>query len=588
MMITLAEAVFLMSVYKPILFALVLGVWGWIVSNLDKDTEYFFLQRKLWNAVHIGVGMLAFWLWLLIPYFWLGLPVALVLTGGAIGGYIYYRNGQVPEQARWTLSLDSFRNRMDKMQAASARKNVTMTLMSEDDAMLEVPVGDTPQAKAHQVLEQILEFALPRGADQIEVAVDSTRAAVAVRVDGVRYPQPTLEPAVAVALIDYMKGAAGLDLADRRRKQSGTTIVNAGELGKHQLGVITSGSTQAMQMVIPIDPVAQASIPLDQMGMLEAQCNQLIEVLDKRGGTVIVSCPPQHGQTSTLYTLLQRHDPYTQSVYTLEDKHPFEIEGVNHEKLPPDADPEKCNQIINSMLRRDPAVLFYDRRPDPVTAKTIARYSDEVRFYVGMTKEDTFSALRAWVKLVGSARAATEHLGVIVSQRLVRKLCPTCRTQYAPDAAALRKFNLPADKIKRLYKASGQVMVNKKPRVCPDCLGMGYKGRTGVFEVMVFDEQARKMLADKQIEQLRSHLRKQKMLWLQEAALAKVVEGVTDIKEVTRALSGIGDKSGGSAAGRSGPAARSGSNPAANAKPAGGSSADRTDANAASASASSN
>lgn len=573
-MMTLAEAVFLMSVYKPILFALVLGIWGWIVSNLDKDSEYFFLHRKVWNAVHLGVGVLAFFLWLMIPYFWLGLPIALLLTGGTIGGYIYYRNGQVPEQARWTLSLDSFRNRVDKMQAASARKHVTMTLMGADDAALEVPVGDTPQAKAHQVLEQILEFALPRGADQIEVAVDSTRAAVAVRVDGVRYPQPALEPAVAVALIDYMKGAAGLDLADRRRKQSGTTYVNAGEYGKHELGVITSGSTQAMQMIIPIDPVAQASIPLDQLGMLEAQCNQLVEVLDKPGGTVIVSCPPQHGQTSTLYTFLQRHDPYTQSVYALEDKTPFEIEGVNHEKLPPDADSERLNQIINSMLRRDPSVIYFGRTPDAITAKTIARASSDVRFYVGMNKEDTFSALRAWVKLVGSARAATESLGVIVSQRLVRKLCPTCRTQYAPDAAALRKFNLPADKIKRLYKASGQVMVNKKPRVCPDCLGMGYKGRTGVFEVMVFDEQARRMLADKQIDQLRSHLRKQKMLWLQEAALAKVVEGVTDIKEVTRALSGIGDKSGGSAAGRSGiTASKSGS-------PASGRSGTGSDANA--------
>src|SRR5690606_37997197 len=127
-------------------------------------------------------------------------------------------------------------------------------------------------------------------------------------------------------------------------------------------------------MVIAIDPVAQISIPLEQMGMLEAQCNQLIEVLDSQGGTVIVSCPPQHGQTSTLYTLLQRHDPYTQSVYTLEDKTPMEVEGVNHEKLPVDADPEKLNSVLMSMLRRDPSVVFYGRSPDDVVAKTMARY----------------------------------------------------------------------------------------------------------------------------------------------------------------------------------------------------------------------
>jgi len=556
---TLAQAVPFISIYKPLLFVAVLGLWAWIVGNLDKDAAYYFLKRQMWNGIQLGAGTLAFWLWLTIPMFWVGLPVALIVLAGSIGGYIYYRNTQVPPDARWRFTLDSFRNRIDKMQAASARKHATMTFLASDDSSMEAPPGDSPQGKAHQVMETILDFAFPRGADQVEIAVDSTRAAVAVRVDGVRYPQkfdPPLETAVALALIDYLKGAAGLDLADRRRKQSGTVRIKSREHGRHELGIIASGTTQAFSLVVPINPVEQASIPLDKMGLLESQIAQLTKALDKPGSAVIVTCPSGQGQTSTLYSLLQRHDPYTQSVYTMEDKTPFEIEGVNHEIIPVGADSEKLNQLMMSLLRRDPAVLFYGRIPDSNVAKTIARYSNDVRFYFGLNRDDTFSALRAWIKIVGSARAATEHLGVILSQRLVRKLCQTCRTQYTPDASALRKFNLPADKIKRLYKASGQVIENKKPRTCPDCLGMGYRGRAGVFEVMVFDEAARKLLADKQIDQLRAHLRKQKTLWLQEAALTKVIEGVTDIKEITRALGGLGGKSSrasgsGSHAGRS-------------------------------------
>ena len=140
-------------------------------------------------------------------------------------------------------------------------------------------------------------------------------------------------------------------------------------------------------------------------------------------------------------------------------------------------------------------------------------------------------------KIIGQQKAAAA-IGAVMTQRLVRRLCVTCRVPFKPDPAVLRKLNLPPEKVSTLYKNSGQVLVKDKPAVCPDCLGLGFKGRVGVFEMMAFDEQARTFMAAGQYDQLRAHLRKQKVLWLQEAALAKAVEGVTSIGEITRVMGG--------------------------------------------------
>jgi type II secretory ATPase GspE/PulE/Tfp pilus assembly ATPase PilB-like protein len=124
----------------------------------------------------------------------------------------------------------------------------------------------------------------------------------------------------------------------------------------------------------------------------------------------------------------------------------------------------------------------------------------------------------------------------VLAQRLVRKLCLSCRAPFTPDPAALKKLNLPADRVGQLYRETGQVMIKDKPQQCPACMGMGFRGRVAVFETMVLDDEARKLIAAGQLDALRAHLRKQRMLWLQEAALARVVEGVTSIGEVQRAL----------------------------------------------------
>ncbi|MFA9478789.1 GspE/PulE family protein [Phycisphaerales bacterium AB-hyl4] len=546
-----AQAVMLMSVVKPLLAIVLLGVWAWTVSKLDKDAEYFHLKRQMWNLAHIGAAVVGFGLLLLIPIYLVGLLLCLVIVGGEIFGYAYQRNQLVPANARWTFSLESFTRRLESYQEAQALRRASISLVGKDGNPKSVPRGDDQDAGAHQVLESVLDFALPRGAQRVEIAVDSKQAAFTVSIDGVKYPQPTIEPEMAMKFIDYLKRAAGLDVDDRRKKQIGRVKIDAHELGGHRLEVETAGSTRGLVMTLDIDPHHRMDTPIEKLGMLESQRKVLQPVLEERGGVVLVAAPPRQGTTTTLYSLLQAHDPYTSSINAFTEDPDFEIEGISHKAQPEGQAANDYNEQLAILLRSDPDVVLVSRLADRQTAKLLTQNYEHGRFYVPLAAADTLEALKIWIKQVGEYRAAGESISAIISQRLVRKLCPTCRMAYKPDPAALKKLNLPVDKVSKLYRASGKVMENNKPVECDTCFGLGYRGRVGVFEVMVIDAEGRKLIANNQLDRLRSHVRKQKMLWLQEAALAKVAyEGVTDIKEITRVL---GDKFGsGGSRGRSG------------------------------------
>lgn len=531
-----AEPVFLMSLFKPLLVALVVIGWSWIASRFDKDAAFFYLQRYWWNLGQICCAIVGVAMMLWTPIFVIGLFVGMAIMFGGLSVYAYYRNTQVPEPDQWTFSLDFFTQKIERIQHTQAQKHATIMLLAQDESRLDVPSGDEENTKAHAALEQILDFALPRGADQINLLVKPEKATMNVYIDGVKYPQGHLDPPIAMALIDYLKTVAGLDLEDRRKKQVGMVKFDAGELGLHTLDLETSGSTRELSLSCQVDVSRRAQLPITHLGLLETQKQSLQQLTQETGKVVLVATPPQLGMTTVLYSLMQEHDPYTSSVVTLEDDVLFELEGVSHHLIEEHAREEKINDRLAAILRSDPDVLLVSRFVNAKTATMVAKSANETRFYIGVRENDTFTALRHWVNDVGDPRLAARAIGAIIACRLIRKLCHTCRTPFQPDQTELKKLNLPADQTKNWFRSSGQVMVKDKAQPCPACVGLGYQGRTAVFEVMVLNQQARQFIGANDYDRLRSHLRKNKLLWLQEAALARVIDGTTDIKEIKRAL----------------------------------------------------
>lgn len=532
----LADSAVLVSIYKPILFGIVAGLWAYASSYLDKDLQYYMLKRKLWNLIFLATGIIGLGVWLLIPIFWIGLPVALLLIVGTLVGYHFYRNTDVPKSAQWSMSLDSFRQKWDDSQREKAQQSAAVRIVTAEGMGVEVPTGDDPMVPIYEAMENVLEFAIPRRAERIDMLATAKETIVAVQIDGVKYPQTKLEGKIGLTLIDFLKKHAGMDVSDRRKKQVGKLMALHDK--PHDLELVTSGTTRGLSLTINVDPAALNAIPLEDLGLLDSQLQQFMPVFEADARAVLVVTPPHQGMTTTLYSLCAQHDPYTANIMSLEDEIAFELEGVNHGLLKKGAEAPTVARQVESLLLREPRILLLGQLSDPDTAKIIAAGATEVRFYLGLRQKDTFSALKAWVQAVGDKQQAGEALGAILSQRLLRKLCTTCRIAYKPDPALLKKLNLPADRVSQLYKHSGQVMVKGEPQPCPDCVGLGYRGRRAVFEVMALDDEGRAMIGEGQLDQLKNLLRKNRMLYMQEAALNLAAEGVTSVSEISRVLAG--------------------------------------------------
>jgi type II secretory ATPase GspE/PulE/Tfp pilus assembly ATPase PilB-like protein len=533
-----AEPAVLMSITKPILMLAVLGGWAWLVGRLDKDAGFYYANQTQWGMAHLGIAVLGFAVMLFVPIFWVGWFLGiLVLVGGAFG-YVAFRNGKVPEEERWNPKdiVNELSKKHERERGERAKKQAKVNFVDKSGAVMEVPHGDDPRTPAFELFQDMLVFAVPRGADRIDMTVDADKASFVVRIDGVRIAQPAPDKALCVQLIDYLKENAGMDLAERRKKQSGSLGVEVEGYDHHKIKLTTAGSTRALQLTIEFDLEDKHKIKLEDLGLMPKQFEAVEQLTKELAGVVIFASPPGTGTTTSMYSLMNHHDPYTSSVMTYEKHSPYTMEGVNHNPFPEGASNEQITEEFASLLRSDPNVMLVEQLVSPEMAQLIAKQAEDTRFYISLPARDTISALKLWIKIVGDKRLAAESLSLIMSQRLTRRLCLTCRAPYHPDAAAMKKLNMTKETATHLYKASGKVVVKEEQSTCQDCHGLGYRGRIGVFEVMPVDREASSLIASGEGERLKAHLRKQHMVYLQEAALSKVVEGVSDIKEVTRIM----------------------------------------------------
>ncbi len=155
---------------------------------------------------------------------------------------------------------------------------------------------------------------------------------------------------------------------------------------------------------------------------------------------------------------------------------------------------------FNEIFLKDPNIVLVSQVPDQATAELITKYSggpaesEPHRVYTTISATDAFSALEAWLAMNGNKGDACNALAAIVAQRLVRVLCPTCKIPYQPDEATMKRLNLPVGRNLQSFKANTEPIVDRKGNkiTCPDCNGVGFKGRTGIFEVLIMSDDSEK------------------------------------------------------------------------------------------------
>ncbi|MDZ4831846.1 MAG: ATPase, T2SS/T4P/T4SS family [Phycisphaerae bacterium] len=529
----------LISPIKPLLILAALLPYMWVATKIEGDTRKFLLPVTIWNAVLMVVAVLAVVAALFIPIFWIGWPVMVLLLGGTLWAYWQYRDKQVPEHAKFKLGTSDITKKMDARRAKKALADSELRFLDQRNKSVPVPLRDAPEFPIHLVVESLIGPALERRASRLELTAGTgTQPAVPSQmIDGVRYKSEPLSPNDANAAIDYLKKITGLDIQDRRRRQTaefkveGPTRNAAGSLA-------VWGSNIGQSLRIDFDRVKGLQVPFASLGLLPPQLDALKALADpaRRHGIVLVSGSPSQGLTTTAYSLIARHDAYTSNIKTLEKHVDFQLEGIDHNQF------NAANQALDfatslqSILRRDPDVVYVADVSDPNVGRIASNPGLQgPLIYVGIPADSIAAAVSDWFRAVGDLKAASKGLVAVTHQRLIRKVCEACRQPLQPTPDLLKKLGVPQGKTVNLFRQNGKVQVKNRVENCPVCQGLGYFGMTACFEVLMIDESMRSMLAEGDFKAAYAHARREgKLIMLQEAALAKVRDGITTVDELAR------------------------------------------------------
>jgi len=539
---SIVEPAMLLSVAKPILAIIPFVIYARLVGNkLDRDSRDFQIDPSLWSSVFSITPILALAAVLLIPIFWIGWPVSILMLGGVVVAYASVRNRRVPENFRWKIGALKLGESVQARREAAAQKAAKLRFLDASKKERPVPTKEDPLFAAHQALEMLLDPAMQSRATRVDLAPTTQGFQPSQVVDGVRVKRDAMPPDLATAIIDYLKSIAGLEVAERRKKQAADFFIVSGETLK-RASLTVSGGSSGQTMRIDFDRESQLSKPVDTVGLLEEQMKILSPVVEigQRQGVILVAAAPGQGLSTLLYSLVARHDAFTCNVKSIEKQVELRVDGVDQQVWSPANPAVDYASHLQSIIRRGPDIVMVTDLYEPRVGQVVAPSAADILFYMGVTVDappgqELAAALREWFRSVGDLTAGSKALRAVVVQRLMRKLCEYCRQPHPRAAEIAKRIGVPAGTTPNILVASGKVQVKNRVESCPVCNGSGFMGQIGVHEVLGFDNETRAMLAANDAKgAYAAARRKLKAPSLQEAALRRVRDGVTSVEEYQR------------------------------------------------------
>jgi type II secretory ATPase GspE/PulE/Tfp pilus assembly ATPase PilB-like protein len=543
------------SIPKIIPAVLILLLWAKLLTWADKDAVAAHLPRIPLNLGMLSGMIASYFLFFLVPYYFVALPLLIVVFGAEAGIYLAIRHQKV--------GLQDLKGQFDAwIKGFGGKKEVTapagdVLLLTKSGQAIEPPKSDAPDRPSYDATQLALTDPLRKGADQVDVDSRSENNTFRYTVDCVTYAAAGLDRANAAAAISYIKAVAGMDVDDKRKPQTGQMRVVI-ENKKHDVKVMSAGSTAGEAMRIEFDPKKKHDYAMAELGFTEDQLTAIRESIADNDGVVLISAPKGMGLTTLMYGVLRGHDAFLKHIQTVERDPQQELDGITQNKLAPNASAEEEFKTTDWVISQEPDIILVNKIENPRTATELIKFTKHEehsrRVYVGIRALSTFDALDQWRKLIGDDSLAAEQLRMVINGRVLRKLCMACKVEFAPDQAMLRKLGMNPEKVTALYQARTQPLRDQKgnPIPCEFCYDLHFKGRQGVFEIMKIDDEMRAaIVGGKPIEPV---FRRQRGRFLQDEALTLVESGETSVQEIKRVMK-PGDAEPPQAAPGAGPAA---------------------------------
>ena len=387
---------------------------------------------------------------------------------------------------------------------------------------LEDLMETTHEAPVIRVVNGILTQALRRGASDIHVEPYEREIAVRFRVDGVLHEIMTLPKRFHAHLVSRVKVMADLDIAEKRVPQDGRMKVRvANRTVDIRVSIIPM--TFGERIVLRLLDKGVSLLGLGEMGMAKDTLGLFERFVNRSSGILLVTGPTGSGKTTTLYAALSRINSAEKNVITIEDPVEYELSGVGQIQVNPKTDLTFARGL-RSVLRHDPDIIMVGEIRDLETV--------EIAIQASLTGHLVFSTLHtndaagAVTRLVDMGvepfLIASSLLGVL-AQRLVRRICPACKEPYRLEGSRLEELGLRPDQ--DLWHGAGWEA----------CMGTGYKGRTGIFELLPVDEDVRRLVTSgSDSVRIRETGMQAGMRTLYMDGIEKVKQGVTTLDEVLR------------------------------------------------------
>ena len=443
----------------------------------------------------------------------LGKPVKSVLTTGVS---LLARLNQIYDEAASPAGAEEV---MEDIAASESLDQLAHELDEPQDLL-----DATDEAPIIRLVNSVLFQAVRQRASDIHFESFERGLVVRYRIDGVLYPVLTPPKRLQASIIARIKIMAGLNIAEKRLPQDGRFAIRTS--GKDvDLRVSVLPTSHGERVVLRLLEKENRLLNLSEMGFSTERLSAIHQLIQLAHGIILVTGPTGSGKTTTLYAALSHINAPDKNIITVEDPVEYQLLGIGQMQVNP-----KINLTfatgLRSILRQDPDVIMIGEIRDRETA--------EIAIHASLTGHLVFSTLHT----NDAASAATRliDMGIepflvassvvaVLAQRLLRRICPDCKRSYQASAEELSRLDLPPGTGTTLYRGAG----------CAACSQTGYRGRTGIFELMVLDDDIRRLIGGKaDATAIKQSAVAKGMVTLKQEGTDRVLQGHTTLEEVMR------------------------------------------------------
>jgi len=387
-------------------------------------------------------------------------------------------------------------------------------------------LDDTSDAPIIKLVNLLLSGAIKDRASDIHIEPYQNSTKIRYRIDGILYNILNLPRKIQSTLVSRVKIMARLNIAEKRLPQDGRIEIKVADRSVDiRVSVIPTAFGE--RVVLRLLDKTAAILTLSDLGMDVKTINLFNTLIKSPYGIILVTGPTGSGKSTTLYAALSSINGPEINIITIEDPIEYQIEGIGQIQINPKIDLTFANGL-RSIVRQDPDVILVGEIRDQETAE-IAIQSSLTGHLVFSTlhTNDAASAVTRLIDMGVEPFLVTSSVIAIIAQRLIRVLCPKCKEVYMPDDESIKNMGISKGVIENhsIYRRKG----------CHACMQTGYRGRTGIFEIMIMDDPIKKLiLKTSDSNQINETALERGMITMLQDGARKVLDGITTIEEVLR------------------------------------------------------